>query len=103
MKGGLCVIYTSLLTISVLSSCALLILVVSEAVQPDGGIDTKVDLSGFHNVSQKPDTGSEDEPREPVDETPPKDDVHEEKKASFEDQEMIFAEALSLNSVTTDG
>lgn len=76
---------------------------VSEAVQPDGGSNTKVDLSGLHNVSQKPDTGSEDEPREPFDETPPKDEVLEETAAPFEDQEMIFAEALSLNSVTTDG
>lgn len=76
---------------------------VSEAVQPDSGVDTKVDLSGLHNVSQKSDSNSKNMPGDPVDDMPPGDEVFEEKKAPVEDQEMIFAEALSLNSVTTDG
>lgn len=76
---------------------------VSEVVQPDSSVGSKVDRSGLHNVSQKPDTISENVPRDPVDETPPGDEVFKEKKAPFEDQEMIFTEALSLNSVTTDG
>lgn len=75
----------------------------SEVVQPDGGVASNVDLSGLHNVSQKPDTSSENVPQNPVNETPPGDEVFEKKKAPFEDQEMIFAETLSLNSVTTDG
>ncbi|CAH0700875.1 unnamed protein product [Spodoptera exigua] len=98
MKGGLCVIYSSLLTISVLSSCALFILVVSEALQGEGGVDTKVDLSGLHNVSQKVEIGGQEVPGSQV---PPKAQLVEDQKK--EDQEMIIAETLSLNSVTTEG
>ncbi|KAF9415876.1 hypothetical protein HW555_006628 [Spodoptera exigua] len=98
MKGGLCVIYSSLLTISVLSSCALFILVVSEALQGEGGVDTKVDLSGLHNVSQKVEIGGQEVRGSQV---PPKAQLVEEQKK--EDQEMIIAETLSLNSVTTEG
>lgn len=125
MKGGLCVIYTSLLTISVLSryrkcfilctepkyycsyknlihmvlhSCALFILVVSEALQGEGGVDTKVDLSGLHNVSQKVEIGEEEVPGSQV--SPEAQLAEDEKK---EDHEMIIAETLSLNSVTTEG
>nr|XP_021195120.2 SUN domain-containing ossification factor isoform X1 [Helicoverpa armigera] len=98
MKGGLCVIYTSLLTISVLSSCALFILVVSEALQGEG-VDTNVDLSGLHNVSQKVGVGKQDVPGS---QESPESQVAEDSKTK-EDHEMIFAETLSLNSVTTEG
>ncbi|XP_026329128.1 SUN domain-containing ossification factor isoform X4 [Hyposmocoma kahamanoa] len=99
MKGGLCIIYTSLLTISVLSSCALFLLVVSEALQADTDI-ANVDLSGLHNVSHKVKSVSENVPKsspepkkiDPVEETPPD-----------REHEMTFTETLSLNSVTTDG
>ncbi|CAB3231493.1 unnamed protein product [Arctia plantaginis] len=96
MKGGLCIIYTSLLTISVLSSCALFILVVSEALHGEG--DPKVDLSGLHNVSQK--TGVSDRDVDPG--ISPETSLAEDTKTE-DDREMIFPEALSLNSVTTDG
>lgn len=126
MKGGLCIIYTSLLTISVLSryvklifacdtycyecyrsfnisyvlySCALFILVVSEALHGDEGVNTNVDLSGLHNVSQKVAVGEQDVPG-PQDS--PETQLAENQKTN-EDHEMIFAETLSLNSVTTDG
>ncbi|XP_022820925.1 uncharacterized protein LOC111352584 [Spodoptera litura] len=98
MKGGLCVIYTSLLTISVLSSCALFILVVSEALQGEGGVDTKVDLSGLHNVSQKVEVGEEEVPGSQLS---PEAQLDEDQ--TKEDHEMIIAETLSLNSVTTEG
>lgn len=71
----------------------------SEALQ---GEDDKVDLSGLSNVSQKlssvendavPEALSSDTKYEP--------DIIEKKQ--FEEQEMIFAETLSVNSVTTDG
>lgn len=99
MKGGLCIIYTSLLTISVLSSCALFILVVSEALQGEGGVDTKVDLSGLHNVSHKTQKVSDPEIT-PV--TSPETQFPEDTK-TIEDHEMIFPDTLSLNSVTTEG
>lgn len=99
MKGGLCIIYTSLLTISVLSSCALFILVVSEALQGEGGVDTKVDLSGLHNVSHKTQKVSDPEIT-PV--TSPEIQFPEDTK-TIEDHEMIFPDTLSLNSVTTEG
>lgn len=99
MKGGLCIIYTSLLTVSVLSSCALFILVVSEALQGEGGVDTKVDLSGLHNVSHKTQKVSDPEIT-PV--TSPETQFPEDTK-TIEDHEMIFPDTLSLNSVTTEG
>ncbi|CAH2065902.1 unnamed protein product, partial [Iphiclides podalirius] len=99
MKGGLCIIYTSLLTISVLSSCALFILVVSEALQ---GEDDKVDLSGLSNVSQKLSSVEKDAIPEALSgDTKYEPDVTDKKQV--EDQEMIFPETLSVNSVTTDG
>lgn len=72
-------------------------------MQPDGSSDTPVDLSGLHNVTQRPDTSSVDESPPNPSESPPPAEVPEEKKAAVEDQQMIFAETLSLNSVTTDG
>ncbi|CAG5048278.1 unnamed protein product [Parnassius apollo] len=99
MKGGLCVIYTSLLTISVLSSCALFILVVSEALQAEDG---HADLSGLSNVSQKV-TAIEKEviPETIADDT--KNEPNTKDKDQPEEHEVIFAESLSVNSVTTDG
>ncbi|XP_047986962.1 SUN domain-containing ossification factor isoform X1 [Leguminivora glycinivorella] len=91
MKGGLCVIYTSLLTISVLSSCALFMLVVSEGHLGDAG---SVDLSGLHNVSQK---------RSAVNEEDQAPDPGPRDEAPAENLEMLIADSLSLNSVTTDG
>ncbi|KAI8427439.1 hypothetical protein MSG28_001979 [Choristoneura fumiferana] len=91
MKGGLCVIYTSLLTILVLSSCALFILVVSEALLETEG---SVDLSGLHNVSQKRSAAS-DEDQLPDKLAPPE---PEDKKEDQENLEMIFDATLSLNS-----
>lgn len=82
----------------VLHSCALFILVVSEALQGEGGVDTKVDLSGLHNVSQKVEIGEEEVPGSQV--SPEAQLAEDEKK---EDHEMIIAETLSLNSVTTEG
>ncbi|XP_052757905.1 SUN domain-containing ossification factor isoform X1 [Galleria mellonella] len=102
MKGGLCIIYTSLLTISVISSCALFILVVSEALQVEGGENTKVDLSGLHNVSQKVIAADKDAQTEAPEISRSNREVETQKKIVGE-QEVIFAETLSLNSVTTDG
>ncbi|XP_013181245.1 PREDICTED: SUN domain-containing ossification factor isoform X1 [Papilio xuthus] len=99
MKGGLCIIYTSLLTISVLSSCALFILVVSEALQGEGD---NVDLSGLSNVSQKVSSIEKDEIPEILPETTTYEPDNKKKK-DLQQQEMIFAETLSVNSVTTDG
>lgn len=108
MKGGLCIIYTSLLTISVISSCALFLLVVSEGLQVDTEASTTnktVILDGLQNVTNKISTLSQnnvatlpkDEPQilETVDENP--------KDSVLQDHEMTFADTLSLNSVTTDG
>ena len=83
----------------VFHSCALFILVVSEALQGEGGVDTNVDLSGLHNVSQKVAVGEEDVPGPQV---PPEGQLAEDPKTNDE-HEMIFAETLSLNSVTTEG
>ncbi|KAJ0181576.1 hypothetical protein K1T71_002298 [Dendrolimus kikuchii] len=104
MKGGLCIIYTSLLTISVLSSCALFLLVVSEALNAEGGAEKGVDLSGLHNVSQKGSKVIEQNVAttpSPLPSEPPQDVV--EPPQPMEDHEMTFPEMLSLNSVTTDG
>lgn len=103
MKGGLCIIYMSLLTISVISSCALFILVVSEALNE--GVDKSVDLSGLHNVSQKSSTISNDEVDEPNIPAEVSQFAHTEPVEAQEPerQEMTFPESLSLNSVTTDG
>ncbi|CAH2105055.1 unnamed protein product [Euphydryas editha] len=102
MKGGLYIIYTSLLTISVLSSCALFILVVSEALQTEDD-NTNLDLSGLHNVSQKSSHIEEGQPTEPRDEPQDIQDLPEEKEREEPHHEMTFPEALSVNSVTTDG
>ncbi|RVE50339.1 hypothetical protein evm_005005 [Chilo suppressalis] len=102
MKGGLSIIYTSLLAVSVISSCALFLLVVSEALQAEADIDGKVDLSGLHNVSNKDTVDKDLKQNEPV-ETKASDKTIDEIKPVLEDQEMTFAETLSLNSVTTDG
>ncbi|XP_038211349.1 SUN domain-containing ossification factor isoform X1 [Zerene cesonia] len=101
MKGGLCIIYTSLLTISVLSSCALFLLVVSEALQVDD-IEAKVDLSGLHNVSKKSGEIVSGPPEE-LPEKPPESDVPGEQHTEEDDKKMKFPDALSVNSVTTDG
>lgn len=77
-------------------SCALFILVVSEALH--GEADTKVDLSGLHNVSQKTEVSDRDfDPG-----ISPETSLDEDTKTE-EDREIIFPEALSLNSVTTEG
>lgn len=80
---------------------------VSEALQAEGGVETKVDLSGLHNVSQKTSSREASGIGEGLPETvppdPPGPEMVQEKKTPVENQEMIFAEALSLNSVTTDG
>lgn len=102
MKGGLYIIYTSLLTISVLSSCALFILVVSEALQTEDG-NNNLDLSGLRNVSQKSSDIEEDQSTEPPDEPQDIQDLPEEKEREEPHHEMTFPEALSVNSVTTDG
>lgn len=90
-------------------SCALFILVVSEALQAESDVEAKVDLSGLHNVSHKSSTSGgatqsgEGLPAEPVPDEHLGSKLVEEVAAIAEDQEMIFADALSLNSVTTDG
>ncbi|XP_060803251.1 uncharacterized protein LOC106136859 isoform X1 [Amyelois transitella] len=99
MKSGLCLIYTSLLTISVISSCALFILVVSDALQGEGDADVTVDLSGLHNVSKKINDIGQDESTD----EPNSGQMAAKENKGFQDNEMIFAETLSLNSVTTDG
>lgn len=83
----------------VFHSCALFILVVSEALQGEGGVDTNVDLSGLHNVSQKVGVGDQDVPGN---EDSPEPQLAEDQKTN-EDHEMTFPDTLSLNSVTTDG
>ncbi|XP_063838996.1 SUN domain-containing ossification factor [Ostrinia nubilalis] len=103
MKGGLCLIYTSLLTISVLSSCALFILVVSEALQGEAEVNAQVDLSGLHNVSNKVGGVDGNVPPSLPEEAPGEGDVKPEAKPPLEDHEMTFPDTLSLNSVTTDG
>nr|XP_026490442.1 SUN domain-containing ossification factor isoform X1 [Vanessa tameamea] len=102
MKGGLYIIYTSLLTISVLSSCALFILVVSEALQTEDG-NTNHDLSGLHNVSQKSSNMEEGESIEPPDIPQDIQEIPEKKETEEPHHQMTFPEALSVNSVTTDG
>lgn len=73
---------------------------VSEALQADPDIPN-VDLSGLHNISHKvKKTLSENVPKSLPD-TEDSDPV--EDKPPDRDQEMTFAETLSLNSVTTDG
>ncbi|KAM3959123.1 SUN domain-containing ossification factor [Aphomia sociella] len=103
MKGGLCIIYTSLLTISVISSCALFILVVSEALQAEGDVHMNVDLSGLHNVSQKVITAEKNVHTDESESNNNDKSAVENKEKVIEEQEIIFAETLSLNSVTTDG
>lgn len=72
---------------------------VSEALQAEDV--NNVDLSGLHNVSQK---SSDIEKEPPVDsdiedsQEPPT-----ETKTEEIDHQMTFPEALSVNSVTTDG
>ncbi|CAK1549599.1 unnamed protein product [Leptosia nina] len=100
MKGGLCVIYTSLLTISILSSCALFILVVSEALQVEQE-EPKVDLSGLHNVSKKTDVIASSEPAEATVAVPAEEPA--EQDSGGDSTEMIFPDTISVNSVTTDG
>ncbi|CAF4897309.1 unnamed protein product [Pieris macdunnoughi] len=101
MKGGLCIIYTSLLTISVLSSCALFLLVVSEALQIEN-VDQKVDLSGLHNVSKKTNVIASSESDQSSDTTQ---NLHEPENQGTgeDDKKMIFPDTVSVNSVTTDG
>ncbi|CAH2234724.1 jg4710 [Pararge aegeria aegeria] len=99
MKGGLCIIYTSLLTISVLSSCALFIIVLSEALHVDE-VNTNVDLSGLHNVSKI--SSSAGKPPEP-DPSQEIESLPEEKKTEESNSQMTFPDTLSVNSVTTDG
>lgn len=82
-----------------LCSCALFLLVVSEALQADTDI-TNVDLSGLHNVSHKLKSVSENGPKS-LSEAQQSDPVEE--KPPDREQEMTFTETLSLNSVTTDG
>ncbi|KAL4705070.1 hypothetical protein ACJJTC_004569 [Scirpophaga incertulas] len=98
MKGGFSIVYTSLLTILFISSCALFILVVSEALQGDSDPDRKLDLSGLHNVSNKV-TSQQENVSDKINTS----EKTVESEAVLQDQEMIFADALSLNSVTTDG
>lgn len=85
----------------VFHSCALFILVVSEALQGEGGVDTNVDLSGLHNVSQKVEIGEQDVPGRVLQELPEAQLAEDQNKD--EDHKMIIAETLSLNSVTTEG
>ncbi|XP_047506729.1 uncharacterized protein LOC125050778 isoform X1 [Pieris napi] len=101
MKGGLCIIYTSLLTISVLSSCALFLLVVSEALHIEN-VEQKVDLSGLHNVSKKTNVIASSEPDQSSDTTQ---NLHEPENQGTgeDDKKMIFPDTVSVNSVTTDG
>lgn len=82
-----------------LCSCALFLLVVSEALQADTDI-ANVDLSGLHNVSHKVKSISENVPKS-LPETKQSDPVEE--KPPDREHEMTFTETLSLNSVTTDG
>lgn len=87
----------------VFHSCALFILVVSEALQGEGGVESNVDLSGLHNVSQKVAVGEHARHEHvPGPQVPPEGQLAEDPKTN-EDPEMIFAETLSLNSVTTEG
>lgn len=83
----------------VFHSCALIILGVSEAHPDEDGVDTNVDLSGLHNVSQKVEAREQDVPG-PQD---PSEAKLAEGQKTNEDHEIIFAETLSLNSVTTEG
>ncbi|VVC93167.1 unnamed protein product [Leptidea sinapis] len=101
MKGGLCTIYTSLLTISVLSSCALFIFVVSEALHTED-VDTKADLSGLGNVSKSPDTAKSD-PQKPQYEMQQLPETSITQETMEDDKKMMFPDTLSVNSVTTDG
>lgn len=70
---------------------------VSEALQGEGAVP--VDLSGLHNVSK---VSSERSPADDVTKEAPS-ELAVEPETVVEEQEMIFADALSLNSVTTDG
>lgn len=72
---------------------------VSEALQGEGGVDSRVDLSGLHNVSQK--VGVGDQGVGPAEDSPETQLAEDTKKV--EDHEMTFPDTLSLNSVTTDG
>lgn len=69
---------------------------VSEALQGEGD---NVDLSGLSNVSQKVPIVKDEIPETPETITY----EPENKKKDLQQQEVIFAETLSVNSVTTDG
>lgn len=69
---------------------------VSEALQGEGD---NVDLSGLSNVSQKVPIVKDKIPEAPETTTY----EPENKKKDLQQQEVIFAETLSVNSVTTDG
>lgn len=79
---------------------------VSEALQTEDS-NNNLDLSGLHNVSRKssdieeitPDDQSTEPPEEPQDIQ----DLSEEKEREEPHHEMTFPEALSVNTVTTDG
>lgn len=87
----------------IICSCALFILVVSEALQGEGDASVPVDLSGLHNVSQKVSNVDEESQTTPVPEESPGEPLAETDRKVDDDHEMIFADTLSLNSVTTDG
>lgn len=75
---------------------------VSEALQTEDG-NNNLDLSGLRNVSQKSSDIEEDQSTEPPDEPRDIQDLPEEKEREEPHHEMTFPEALSVNSVTTDG
>lgn len=77
---------------------------VSEALQGEGDVNANVDLSGLHNVSNKASEIDKDVPTNiPDDDKLEKYEADHDRKPALENQEMTFAETLSLNSVTTDG
>lgn len=84
-------------------SCALFILVVSEALQGEGDVNANVDLSGLHNVSNKAAGIDKNVPTSIPNENQGAEGADIDTPPPLHDQEMIFAETLSLNSVTTDG
>lgn len=82
-------------------SCALFLLVVSEVQQAEGVEGPALDVSGLQNVSKF--SAIKDDVLDPgssAEETPGEDP---EKPDVLAPNELIFAESLSLNSVTTDG
>lgn len=76
----------------------LFILVLSEALQADEF--NNVDLSGLHNVSKKTSSAQEPPKPDPLQEIK---DLPEEEKTEEANHQMTFPDAISVNSVTTEG